>query len=1057
MGESGSTSNLTLSLDAFVRSVGVNRNAPHAFFIGAGASITSGVPSATTCMWQWKRDIFLTKNPGVENQFRDSSLPNVQQKIQQWLDSEGKYPPLHSPEEYSFYVEQCYPIGQDRRKYFQELISGAKPYIGYQLLCLLAEAGLIKSVWTTNFDRLTERAAASSNLTTIEVGLDTTERVVRQPQRGELLCVALHGDYRYDELKNTNNELQTQEQKIRDALIQHLRDSTLIVIGYSGRDHSVMSALADAYSQTGSGRLYWCGYKDPEPPNSVRDLLTIAREHGREAYYVPSYGFDDLLSRLSLHCLTGDLLNHARELYSKVSTKFSTQSRPFEVESSHVTSLIKSNAFPIECPSEVLQFEAPDFKIKGAWKALKKQVEGSRVVAVLLKGKVLAIGTIEDIKETFAGKIIGEIEHSPISEKELSYNDGVIISLLAQALVRSIAESRQLNTDNRCQVWEKNPSSTSQVGGITCQVYEAAILYLRRYDNQQYLVIKPTIKGTTKDGQDLPEETVKELKRKILTKQYNSQFNDAVNKWRTLLFNGSITSFEFPANCGSIFKFNIKTSPVFAQISTSQARNSIIIPPKFLPFIVHSGMQYQEPPLVFSNRQGDGFERDTHPIRGIVNNQPYDFSLSQRGLSREIRLGIVCPTQDASKLSGYLNSLNQKHKPNSKSEYLLEYPGFGQAFGLPLDIPQLHNNAWIECPEPNEILDTKKGATELSHQITTCIKSLKASASPNLILVYIPRRWQKWERYNADDERFDLHDFVKAYCVQRGIATQFLREDTLTDDYQCQVIWWLALALYVKAMRTPWILESLDAETAFMGLGFSHDLSAQKGKHIILGCSHIYSSEGLGLRYSLSKIEEPIFDRQGNPYMSRDDARRLGENARQLFYESKMRLPRRVAIHKRTPFRKDEREGLLEGLAGIDLVDMLEINVDEALKYVASRIYEGKFQGDNFPVRRGTTVVLEGQKALIWVHGTTEAINPRRHYYPGRSRIPAPLSIIRHHGTSSLGTLAREILGLSKMDWNNFEMYTKLPATIQSSNKIASIGALLERFGPLSYDYRLFM
>ena len=38
----------------------------------------------------------------------------------------------------------------------------------------------------------------------------------------------------------------------------------------------------------------------------------------------------------------------------------------------------------------------------------------------------------------------------------------------------------------------------------------------------------------------------------------------------------------------------------------------------------------------------------------------------------------------------------------------------------------------------------------------------------------------------------------------REVATQFLEEDTLADTYQCKVWWWLSLALYVKAMRTPW-------------------------------------------------------------------------------------------------------------------------------------------------------------------------------------------------------------------------------------------------------------
>ena len=60
------TDDFVLPLDAFVRSVAVKAAVPHAFFLGAGASVTAGIPSAATCTWEWKREIFLTKNPGLE-------------------------------------------------------------------------------------------------------------------------------------------------------------------------------------------------------------------------------------------------------------------------------------------------------------------------------------------------------------------------------------------------------------------------------------------------------------------------------------------------------------------------------------------------------------------------------------------------------------------------------------------------------------------------------------------------------------------------------------------------------------------------------------------------------------------------------------------------------------------------------------------------------------------------------------------------------------------------------------------------------------------------------
>ena len=258
-------------------------------------------------------------------------------------------------------------------------------------------------------------------------------------------------------------------------------------------------------------------------------------------------------------------------------------------------------------------------------------------------------------------------------------------------------------------------------------------------------------------------------------------------------------------------------------------------------------------------------------------------------------------------------------------------------------------------------------------------------------------------------------------------------------------------------MRTPWVLSTLAEDTAFVGLGFSVDPTADRGKHVVLGCSHIYSGKGEGLQYRLTKIEDPIFYGK-NPYMSKDDARRAGETIRQLFFDARFKLPERVVLHKRTHFTKDEREGLADGLSGVSRIDMLEIQIDNALRYVASvPTRDGSFDDDNYPVRRGTAMKLDDFSALVWVHGATTALNPHNKYFQGKRRIPAPLTVRRHAGRTDLHRLAQEILGLSKMNWNTFDLYTKLPATLHSSNEIARIGSLLQRFGAASYDYRLFI
>lgn len=77
------------------------------------------------------------------------------------------------------------------------------------------------------------------------------------------------------------------------------------------------------------------------------------------------------------------------------------------------------------------------------------------------------------------------------------------------------------------------------------------------------------------------------------------------------------------------------------------------------------------------------------------------------------------------------------------------------------------------------------------------------------------------------------------------------------------------------------------------------------------------------MRDRLSKLDDPVI-RGRNPYLRREDARRIAENARQLFYEWRNKLPSRVVFQKRTPSMPEDRAGLLDGLSGVDDVEMLD-------------------------------------------------------------------------------------------------------------------------------------
>ena len=721
---------------------------------------------------------------------------------------------------------------------------------------------------------------------------------------------------------------------------------------------------------------------------------------------------------------------------------------------------IKSNAFEIDCPSEVLSFDLQTLPTERIWSWLQEKIGTRPVAAAPFRGKVLALGLVDDIKDIFGDGIKGQIERTPVSPDEFRYENGAIVGLMRQALVRSLAEAAGVSTDGRSELWLKQSLKSQQQDGLLCYPHESVLIFLRRVGSTQYAVLKPSIKVVDKNGVEVPYEVAGPVKLGILGYQHNKPFNAAVNKWRQRLFpktKNGIVDLDFPAGPGSRFRFRIRRSPAFAQIGLPHGGRSASISQGHRHLIKHKGLELSEPRLLFCDKNGTGTATDTHPMRGVVANCPYDYPLTQRGLASSLKIGVVCPNPEAAQLRAYLQQILQQHRPStSERDYLIDYPGFQRAYRLSIEIPDPGMPGWISSGEPSSN-DSHAAAVSVAHQITTAIETLRSSYAPHVILVFFPQRWEQMRGYSDSHERFDVHDFVKAYAAQRGIATQFLEQNTLSNRQQCRVWWWLSLALYVKGMRTPWVLDGLDDDTAYVGLGFSVNRDAKKGTHIVLGCSHIYSSHGEGLQYRLSKIENPVI-RQKNPFMSMDDARRTGETIRQLFFDARMRLPRRVVLHKRTPFLKDEREGLLDGLGKVEAIDMLEVQEDHALRYVASRTQQnGSIDEDNFPVRRGTVMKQDDFAALLWVHGATAAVDPNRKYFQGKRRIPAPLALRRHAGVTPLDQLSSEILGLSKMNWNSFDLYSKLPATLQSSVEIARIGSLLQRFGATSYDYRLFI
>src|ERR1035438_5187255 len=262
------------------------------WFLGAGASAASGIPTASDMTWDFKRTIYCAEQKVSVRACQDLSDPRLQHKLQLYFDTAGKFPMQNSESEYAEIFLNAYPDEADRRRYIDRMVSQATPSYGHVALAVLLALRKARIVWTTNFDRNVEDSAAKVFQTTAKLAIATLDsaRVAEecvQEERWPLL-VKLHGDFQSRRLKNTADELVRQDERLRRCLVEASKRLGLIVVGYSGRDTSVMDALEEAIDN-GRGYaagLYWICRPDVAPYRRALSLIANAKAAGIGAHLI---------------------------------------------------------------------------------------------------------------------------------------------------------------------------------------------------------------------------------------------------------------------------------------------------------------------------------------------------------------------------------------------------------------------------------------------------------------------------------------------------------------------------------------------------------------------------------------------------------------------------------------------------------------------------------------------------------------------------------------------------------------------------------------------------
>lgn len=478
-----------------------------------------------------------------------------------------------------------------------------------------------------------------------------------------------------------------------------------------------------------------------------------------------------------------------------------------------------------------------------------------------------------------------------------------------------------------------------------------------------------------------------------------------------------------------------------------------------LPNILPSFHGLPEPSLSFHpDRLGDV---DVHPLRGLRQFGPYSRSHNFK-LRDPLHVAVLCPVGTLPKITKLFDEIKSPQRPRERFQYLQDFDGFSKIFGVGLDCPMRSQDERV-CELPSKLLEVSLADPDPQSKVAEIILSgVRQLASRkylfDLLVVYLPE-WLSSAFYSAPndlDSDFDLHDSIKATCAGQGIPVQILNDNALEYTCRCSVAWRLSLAIYTKVGGVPWKLSGFEKQHAYVGISYCVRKST-KNKFVTC-CSQIFDAEGTNLRFLLYETQDGQYDGE-NPYLSRQEMRRVMARTVDLYQRQKGGPPTRLVIHKTTPFQADEVDGCLDALGLVDDLELLTVSTSNpwhALKIDAPRLLGQKGEPANYPVERGTVLPLGKFEYAMWTQGNASGIGSGSYFKEGKG-IPHPLLITRYLGTGGAHSSAQELLGLTKMNWNNDSLYDRLPVTLSYASVLAGVVKRLGTLSSSAYDFRFFM
>ena len=299
----------------------------------------------------------------------------------------------------------------------------------------------------------------------------------------------------------------------------------------------------------------------------------------------------------------------------------------------------------------------------------------------------------------------------------------------------------------------------------------------------------------------------------------------------------------------------------------------------------------------------------------------------------------------------------------------------------------------------------------------------------------------------------NLRRGLKAVAMQYGIPTQIIWARTLqlTDtaspgERKLQDVatraWNFSTALYHKAGGAPWRLAEIEQGVCYVGISFYREVS-ETSSRVRTSMAQAFTAAGDGYVLRGNSFEWNEKKNGLSPHLDQQSAASLMHSVIDMYRkQNRNSLPRRIVVHKTSRYWDEELAGFRDACQIIPQTDFVTLGWRKIQFYRPGK----------YPPLRGTYVKFSTDNLLLYTTGYISFLRT----YPG-ARSPQPLEILEHHGDSAWDVILKEILALTKMNWNTADFACSHQITLAFSKRVGQILAELPPYLLLRPEYRFYM